>query len=350
MAAFSSPRYLQGFQRFSGVSGEEEIRTGNALAAVLRGAADTVIRMELVTGATGYVGGRLIDRLLLEGREVRALARDPGRLATRNGVDPVRGDLVAGEGLREALDGVSTAYYLVHSMEAAAGADGGFDARDRMAARNFADAASAAGVERVVYLGGIVPQDKPLSEHLASRLEVERILLNAAEASTALRASILVGARSSSFRILVRLVERLRVLPFPAWHRNHTQPIDERDAIEYLARTAATPEAAGRSLDIAGPDVLSYGAMIEQIAEHMGVSRAPLRLGVTQTPAASAVVAAVVEQPVELVRPLMESLESDLLPRDEEAKRIYGIEPRPFGRAVEHALAEWERDEALAAR
>jgi uncharacterized protein YbjT (DUF2867 family) len=306
--------------------------------------------MELVTGATGYVGGRLVERLLLEGREVRALAREPARLDTRAEVESARGDLVAGTGLREALEGVSTAYYLVHSMEAAAGSEGDFGARDRLAAGNFADAARAAGVERVVYLGGIVPKDKPLSAHLESRLEVERILLDAAPRSTALRASILIGARSSSFRILVRLVERLRVLPFPAWHRNHTQPIDERDAIEYLARTASTPEAAGRSLDIAGPDVVSYGAMIEQIAEQMGVSRAPLRLGVTQTPAASAVVAAVVEQPVELVRPLMESLESDLLPRNEEAKRIYAIEPRPFARAVEHALAEWERSEALGAR
>ena len=303
-----------------------------------------------MTGATGYVGGRLIERLLLEGRDLRALARDPSRLKARPGVEPARGDLLEGSGLREALDGVSTAYYLVHSMEAAQTGNGDFGARDRLAAGNFAEAAQAAGVERVVYLGGIVPTDKPLSSHLGSRLEVEQILLDAAPESTALRASILIGARSSSFRILVRLVERLRVLPFPAWHRNHTQPIDERDAIEYLARTPSTAEAAGRSLDIAGADVVSYGAMVEKIAEHMGVSRAPLRLGVTQTPAASAVVAAVVDQPPELVRPLMESLESDLLPRDEEAKRIYGIEPRSFDRAVEHALADWERTEELAAR
>ncbi|MEA2405342.1 MAG: hypothetical protein QOE08_1989, partial [Thermoleophilaceae bacterium] len=187
-------------------------------------AAATFSGVELVTGATGYVGGRLIERLLLEGREVRALARDPARLDARDGLDPMGGDLVAGDGLPEALDGVSTAYYLVHSMEAAAGSDGDFGARDRLAAHNFADAARGAGLERVVYLGGIVPQDKPLSAHLESRLEVERILLDAAPSSTALRASILIGAGSSSFRILVRLVERLRVLPFPAWHRNHTQP------------------------------------------------------------------------------------------------------------------------------
>jgi uncharacterized protein YbjT (DUF2867 family) len=309
--------------------------------------------MELVTGATGYVGGRLLERLAREGRPLRALARDPSRIERIDGVEPVTGDLVRGTGLEAALDGVTTAYYLVHSMEpsAVAGGNGDFGARDREAARNFARAASAAGVERIVYLGGLVPQDAPLSPHLASRLEVERILLDAAPSSTALRASIIVGARSSSFRILVRLIERLRVLPFPAWRDHRTQPIAERDAIEYLARTPDTPDAAGRSLDIAGPDMLSYGAMIEQIAELMGVSRTPIRLRVSQTPAASAVVAGVVDQPVELVRPLMESLEYDLLPRaSANARDVYGIRGHSFDRAVEHALREWETREELTAR
>src|SRR3954451_21602761 len=308
-------------------------------------------RMELVTGATGYVGGRLINRLSRDGREVRALARDPSRLAGVEGIDAVAGDLVLDSGLQAALDGVETAYYLVHSMEPLAGANGDYGARDRQAARNFARAAQAAGVERIVYLGGIVPQDARISPHLASRLEVERILLEAAPSSTALRASIIVGARSSSFRILVRLIERLRFLPFPAWRDHRTQPIAERDAIEYLARTPSVPEAAGLSLDIAGPEVLSYGEMIERIADVMGVGRIPIRLGVSQTPTASAVVAGVVGQPVELVRPLMESLEYDLLPRaDARASELYGIRGHRFDRSVEHALREWERTEELAAR
>jgi uncharacterized protein YbjT (DUF2867 family) len=307
--------------------------------------------MELVTGATGYVGGRLIERLAREGRPLRALARDPSRFEPMPGVDTVAGDLVRDTGLEAALDGIETAYYLVHSMEAGVNADGGdFGSRDRLAARNFARAASAAGVERIVYLGGLVPQDAPLSPHLGSRLEVERILLEAAPSSTALRASILVGARSSSFRILVRLIERLRVLPFPAWRDHRTQPIFERDAVEYLARTPQTPEAAGRSLDIAGPDVMSYGAMIERIADVMGVGRTPIRLNVSQTPTASAVVAGIVGQPVELVRPLMESLEYDLLPRNDDARAIYGIRGHGFERSVEHALREWERTEELTAR
>jgi uncharacterized protein YbjT (DUF2867 family) len=309
--------------------------------------------MKLVTGATGYVGGRLIARLREDGEPIRALARDTRRLERVEGVEPAGGDLLAGLGLEEALEGVETAYYLVHSMEAArpgANGDGDFGARDRRAATNFAEAAAAAGVERIVYLGGIVPPGAAISPHLASRLEVEEILLGAVPGSTALRASIIVGAGSSSFRLLVRLVERLRLLPFPAWRDNRTQPIFERDAIEYLARTPAVPDAAGRSLDVVGPDVLRYGEMIERIADAMGVGRTPVRLGLSQTPMASAVVSAVVGQPVELVRPLMESLEYDLLPRDDAAREIYGIRPHRFDRAVEHALREWEATEELAAR
>jgi uncharacterized protein YbjT (DUF2867 family) len=308
---------------------------------------------ELVTGATGYVGGRLIERLLREGREVRALARNPSKLEAPPEVRAVKGDLVTGRGLTRALDGVSVAYYLVHSMEPAAGStDGDFASRDRSAAENFAHAAEAAGVERIVYLGGMVPSldDGQLSPHLASRLEVERTLLDALPRSTALRASIVVGARSASFRILVRLVERMRVLPFPAWRDHRTQPIDERDAIEYLARTPFTPAAEGKSLDIAGPDLMSYGQMIERIADLMGVGRTPVRIGTSATPLASAVVSSIVDQPVELVRPLMYSLERDLLPRNDSARELYGFRIHSFDRAVEHALREWERREELAAR
>lgn len=306
-------------------------------------------RMELVTGATGYVGGRLVERLLAEGRPVRALARDPSRVEPRDGLEVVAGDLLTGAGLRGALDGCQAAYYLVHSMEATAGG-GDFALRDRRAATAFAAAAAEAGVERVVYLGGIAPADARASPHIASRLEVERILLATLPGATALRASIVIGAGSSSFRILVRLVERLRVLPLPAWRDNRTQPIAERDAIELLARTPLVDATAGRSIDIAGPDLMSYGEMIERIAESMGVGRTPVGLGVSLTPPASAFVSAVTGQPLELVRPLMESLEYDLLPRDAgEAPRLYGIRPLPFDRAVERALAEWESREELAA-
>ena len=304
--------------------------------------------MELVAGATGYVGERLLERLSSEGRPVRGLARDASRVTPLDGVEPVEADLLAGEGIDEALDGVDTAYYLVHSMEAAE--DDDFAERDRRMARRFGEAARDAGVERIVYLGGMAPAGNE-SRHLRSRLEVEQILLEAVPDSTSLRASIVIGSGSSSFRVLVRLVERLRVLPMPAWNRNRTQPIDERDVIEYLARTPSVPGAAGRSLDIAGPDVLAYGEMLERIAEMMGVGRTALGLKASLTPPASAVVAAVTGQPLQLVRPLMESLESEILPRDpEEAPHLYGIRPRSFDRAVEHALGEWEAVEPLGAR
>jgi uncharacterized protein YbjT (DUF2867 family) len=268
------------------------------------------------------------------------------------GVEGVRADVLSGAGLDAALSGASTAYYLIHSMESPRGErDGTFGNRDRLAAENFAAAARQAGVERVVYLGGIVPAPgRPLSPHIASRLEVEEILLRELPESVAFRASIVIGARSDSFRLLVRLVERLRVLPFPAWRRHRTRPIDERDAIEYLARAPLTPAAAGRSLDIVGPDVMTYGEMIQRIADLMGVGRAPLSLRANQTPAASAVVAAVTGLPLDLVRPLMQSLENDLLPRDDEARRIFSVRPRSFNRAVDNALREWERAEPLAAR
>jgi uncharacterized protein YbjT (DUF2867 family) len=303
--------------------------------------------MELVTGATGYIGGRLIERLVAEGRQVRALAREASRFAPVEGVELAEADLLQPGTLARALDGCDAAYYLVHSMET--GVEG-FAERDRLAAQNFARAATQAGVERVVYLGGMVPEGGPQSQHLASRLEVEEILLDALPRSTALRASIVIGARSSSFSILVRLVSSLRFVPLPSWRTNRTQPIFEGDAIEYLARAPVTPDAEGRSLDIVGPEVMTYAEMVERIAEAMGVGRMPLPLPATQTPAASAVVSAVTDWPLELVRPLMQSLEHDLLPRNDDARQIYGLKLHSFDRAVDHALRDWEHSEALAAR
>src|SRR3954452_18478201 len=305
--------------------------------------------MELLTGATGYIGGRLMRRLVADGRQVRAPARNPERLAG-GPVEAVRGDVISGDGLHEALDGCETAYYLVHSMAHAAGPNGAFAGLDRRAADNFARAAQEAGVDRIVYLGGLIPQGQEISPHLRSRLEVEQILLEAIPDSVALRASIVIGARSSSFRLLVRLIERLKVLPLPGWRENRTQAIDERDAIEYLARAPLTRATAGRSLDIAGPDVVTYAQMIERIAELMGVGRVPMALGVSMTPPAAAVVASVTGLDIELVRPLMESLEYDLLPRNMDAVEVFGHRPRRFDRAVEHALAEWDTIQPLAAR
>ena len=306
--------------------------------------------MEAVTGATGYVGSLLVDRLAREGRAVRALARDPARLDLPAGVERAEADLLRPRGLARALDGCRVAYYLVHSMEPAPWQAGDFASRDRRAAEGFVAAARVAGIERIVYLGGLAPSSAPPSPHLASRLEVERILLEGLPGSTALRASIIVGAASSSFRIVVRLVERLRVLPLVRFGARRTRPIDERDVLDYLALTPANVAAAGRTVDVAGPDELSYDEILARVAELMGVGRPTLPLPGGPVAAGSAVVAALSGEPPELVLPLLESLQHDLLPRDDAARRLYGLRPRSFDRAVDHALRDWERTRPLAAR
>ena len=219
----------------------------------------------LVTGASGYVGSTLIPRLAADGHGVRAFARDAARVEAA--VPVHTGDVVTGSGARR---GAATA-----ARPRTSSCTRWSPARSPSAPATAAPRRPSprprggAGTRRVVYLGGLVPADASPSPHLASRLEVERVLLDAAPEGVALRASIVIGARSRSFRFLVRIVERLPVLALPAWRDNRTQPIDGRDVIEFLARAAVVPEAAGRSLDIAGPDVLSYGEMIERIRDLM---------------------------------------------------------------------------------
>jgi uncharacterized protein YbjT (DUF2867 family) len=300
----------------------------------------------LLTGASGYVGSALLPRLAADGHEVRAFARDPGRV--RGDVPVVTGDAVSGTGLPEAMAGVDVAYFLIHSMEPSP--DGAFADRDRRAASNFARAAREAGVNRVVYLGGLVPEGLEASPHLASRLEVERILLESTPESVALRASIVVGAGSRSFRFLVRLVERVPVLPLPGWRDFRTQPIDGRDVVAYLAACATAPAVAGRSLDIAGPDVMTYGDMVQRIADLMLVGRPAVRFGLVATPLASRIASAIAGEAPELIRPLMEGLTGDLLPRDDSARTLLGVRLHHFDAAVESALREWEETEPLRAR
>jgi uncharacterized protein YbjT (DUF2867 family) len=331
----------------------------------------------LVTGASGFAGSMLIPRLRSEGHEVLALSRDPARIARAASPEPagpsdghvklMRGDLLTGEGLAPALREVQVAYYLVHSMERAATGPGAFAERERIAARTFAAQAARSGVRRIVYLGGLMPRHSggargrgvdgsprpaeagALSAHLASRQAVERILLEAVPDSVALRASIVIGARSRSFRLLVHLVERMPVLALPAWRRFRTQPIDARDITAMLA-AAASADVGGRSLDVGGPDVLSYGEMIARIAELMLVRRPALDLRVSLTPLTARVAAAIAGEQPELVLPLMGSLGVDLLPADDHAAELLGVNLHSFDSAVEHALGEWEASEPLAAR
>ena len=186
----------------------------------------------LVTGASGAVGADLVPRLARAGHGVRALARDPARVVAEGVGEVVRGDAVTGAGLDAALDGIDVAYYLIHSMEAGANGDGAFAERERRAAERFAAAARAAGVRRVVYLGGLVPERAPaVARTWPAAWRSSELLLDAAPEAIALRASIVIGARSRSFRFLVRLVERVPVMPLPAWREHRTRPIDARDVI-----------------------------------------------------------------------------------------------------------------------
>jgi uncharacterized protein YbjT (DUF2867 family) len=303
----------------------------------------------LVTGITGYVGSRIAPRLVRDGHDVRGLSRHGGH--TVEGVPVATADAVSGRGLDAALEDIETAYFLIHSMEPAATTNGGFDARERSAAENFAAAARRAGVQRIIYLGGLLPTHRPHSGHLASRLAVEEILEDASPCSVAFRASIVIGARSRSFRFLVRLIERLPVIALPGWRDNRTAPIDERDVVELLARAATAEGLCGRSLDIAGPDVVSYAELIDRIRYHMILGRPAIGLGkLTVTPIASRVASVIAGEEPELIEPLMESLETDLLPRDAEAVELLGVRMHSLDAAIERALRDWEATERLAAR
>ena len=303
----------------------------------------------LVTGVSGFIGSSLAPRLLERGHEVVGLARNADRVdrSLRESITIVEGDALEGESLKIALEGCDAFAWLLHSMEPdSSGVD--YSERELTAARRAIDAARSQGVERAVYLGGIVPDGGPESEHLSSRLAVERELLDGLPDSTALRASIVIGSGSRSFRFLVRLVERMPVLPLPAWRTHSTRPADSRDAVAALV-AALEGAAPGASLDIACAEKVSYAELIELIAERMLVGRPRIGLPFSLTPIAGRVAAAVTGEQPELIVPLMGSLGEDLLPRMDGLAQL-GVRPHRLTAAIDRALREWEEVEEIRAR
>ena len=266
----------------------------------------------LVTGATGYIGGRLVPRLLDAGYDVRCLARDPAKLRDvpwRENVEVATGDVTDPASVTEALRGIDCAYYLVHSLAAA-----GFEETDRRAARVFADAAAAAGVRRIVYLGGLEPTDSEVSAHLRSRREVGELLAGTGVDTVVLRAAIILGSGSASFEMLRYLTERLPVMVTPRWVRNRVQPIAVRDVLRHLvAAASAGPEAAG-GWDIGGADVLTYGELMQRYAHAAGLRRRLVVPVPVLSPRLSSYwVNFVTPVPGRLARPLVESLRHEMV-------------------------------------
>ena len=291
----------------------------------------------LVTGATGFVGGRLVPVMLDAGHDVRALVRDATGYDGPDEVEVFEGDLLQPGSFDAALEGVEAAYYLVHSMQA--GED--FEERDRRAAQHFADAAGEAGVDRAVYLGGLGEEGEELSAHLQSRREVESVLASGNYDLTTLRAAIIIGHGSASFSMIRQLSTRLPAMITPRWVQNECQPIAIRDVMRYLAGLLDRPETAGKTLEIGGPDVLTYGEILKRTASLSG-NRRPLIIPVpVLTPQLSSYwVGLVSDVDWRVARPLIDGLKNPVVLTDDSIRDHFSFELTPFEEAVEQALAE----------
>ena len=298
----------------------------------------------LVTGATGYIGGRLVPCLLEEGYRIRCFVRDAGRLKQRPWSDRVEvavGDVLEESTLPAALEDVDTAYYLIHSLGSRE-----FEERDRMGARNFARAAEAAGVKRIIYLGGLRPRSGRSSKHLESRLETGDTLRDAGSVPvTEFRAAVIVGSGSLSFELIRYLTERVPVLVTPRWVRTRTQPIAVRNVLEYLTAALRTPASTGRVIDIGGAEVLSYQDMFKGYARVRGLRRWCIEVPVLTPRLSSHWVGLVTPVNAGIAGPLIEGLGSEVIVEDDAAKRLFDIDLLDYEAAVRLALQRFERDQ-----
>ncbi|MEM9374263.1 MAG: DUF2867 domain-containing protein, partial [Planctomycetota bacterium] len=295
-----------------------------------------------VTGVTGYVGGRLAPLLLKKGYAVRCIVRTPKKLEERSWrsdphVEVIQDDLSDPVRLAEHLRGCSAAYYLVHSMIAAGS---GYAAKDRCLAANFARAADEAGVDQIIYLGGLGESSDALSEHLESRRETEKILRSGGVPVTVLRAAMIIGSGSASFEILQYLVNRLPVMVTPRWVRTESQPVAIRDVLHWLATCLETPATKGQTLELGGPDVLTYEELMQVAAEELGLARRLILTVPVLTPKlSSAWISLVTPVPYAIARPLAAGLMNRVVVEGRAAQELMPHEPLPVRDAIARALA-----------
>ncbi|MBD0744175.1 SDR family oxidoreductase [Streptomyces sp. CBMA152] len=295
----------------------------------------------LVSGASGYIGGRLVPELLESGHRVRCMARSPGKLRDHpwaENVEVVAGDVTDEASVAEAMRGIDVAYYLVHAL----GSGAGFEETDRCAARIFAQQAQAAGVRRIVYLGALTPRgvsEAQLSPHLRSRAEVGRIFLDAPVPATVLRAAVVIGSGSASFEMLRYLTERLPVMVTPSWVHTRTQPIGIRDVLRYLVGSATMPPEVDRAFDIGGPDVMTYQQMMRGYADVARLRKRIIMPVPVLTPRLSSHwVALITPVPAAIARPLTESLRHEVVCHEHDIARYVPDLPG-WPQPIDEALA-----------
>ena len=296
----------------------------------------------LVMGATGYIGGRLVPRLADDGHRVRCLTRRPEKLhgvVWASSVEIVAGDALERASVDVAMAGMDVVFYLVHSI----GGGPEFEEADRTAARNTAEAAAAAGVRRVVYLGGLVPVG-PASPHLASRAEVGEIFLDGPVPTIVLQAGVIIGSGSASFEMLRYLTERLPVMITPKWVRSRVQPIAVGDVLSYLVGALALPADTNRRFDIGGPDVLTYREMMQRYASVAGLRhRVIVAVPVLSPWLSSQWVNVVTPVPKAIAQPLIESLRNSVVVREHDIDALIHVESWGFDAAVRLALESTHR-------